>query len=182
MNETPLLVLGVDPGIASLGLAGIAVTGMHRELVFLETLRQGTDISTFQRQEVAGARVTELIRAHGVGLVCIEDQAGVFYAKALQGATNFTSRQVQGVVDRILGIAATLGVPALVIRPQTVRALMGASGTKGAVAIAAARQCPGTWKGSSHAKDAAAIAIAGERKWSADRRVSGARRVGGGQK
>ncbi len=66
------LVLGVDPGLARLGLAVVAKRGRRLELVWAATIRTDPGVAESIRLRTLAAAVREAIAAHNPGSVAVE--------------------------------------------------------------------------------------------------------------
>jgi Holliday junction resolvasome RuvABC endonuclease subunit len=161
-------VLGIDPGLASLGLALVAIDGTTRRLLKAMTVHTAAT-SPFETRLDDLARET-LTLLTDADLVCFEDQGDAWHGQAQEGRTSADGRKVQEVFGMLRGLAISCGRPRVVLRPQSIRAILGvgvrgAAGKK-AVAFMVRRMVdaiPQEGRISQHAIDAIGTAVAGER-------------------
>jgi crossover junction endodeoxyribonuclease RuvC len=101
-------VLGVDPGVANLGLAAVARTGRAVALVWAGTVRTTADTNEAGRLRRLADAVADAIATHDPDSVAIE-RAGVPVQEygpnevkmAVTGAGNADKRQVRDALVRI---------------------------------------------------------------------------------
>jgi crossover junction endodeoxyribonuclease RuvC len=65
-------VLGVDPGLASSGLAVLSRDGSGAEIVWADTVRTPAGLAEPARLRLLHEAVSNAIRAHGVGTLAVE--------------------------------------------------------------------------------------------------------------
>ncbi len=117
-----MIVLGIDPGTASLGYAIVERTGSSLRAVDYGCLTTSADTPMPDRLRDIHALVAELIETHHPELVAVER---VFFSRNAQ--TAFGVGQARGVV---LLAAAQAGVPVREATPNEVK--MGVTGYGGA--------------------------------------------------
>jgi crossover junction endodeoxyribonuclease RuvC len=65
-------VLGVDPGVARLGLAAVARDGRKPTLIWADTVTTGSGVPEAERLKVLAAAVRDAIAAHGPVSIAVE--------------------------------------------------------------------------------------------------------------
>jgi Holliday junction resolvasome RuvABC endonuclease subunit len=168
------IVIGIDPGLASLGLALIE-RGVREpwRLLFSQTVRTspGLDLHSRMREGYAALQALPVepfrgAKPHEVIVAC-EDQAGVLEGKRRAGETNASAMLVQQVVGMARVKAFGLGVKFVEVTPAQAKAVLSgiprtASKAQVQRAVrAVVRDCPKVM--SEHASDAIAVALAGAR-------------------
>lgn len=155
-----MIVLGIDPGTACLGMAHVDIDGQPR-VVQCSTLRQPATSHDDRIHAIAGA-VSDAL--DGVSLVVVEDQSGAQVGHWRRGTTNASASLVRDVVGLVKGLAYSRGIDVVTVTPQRAKMAVGAraNATKAAVQQCVRRLVADVpSRVSEHAIDAVAIAIAG---------------------
>ncbi|HEX4334736.1 MAG TPA: crossover junction endodeoxyribonuclease RuvC [Polyangiaceae bacterium] len=159
-------VLGIDPGFRSLGLALVAIEGSSRRLLKHLTVHTAASLPFETRlDELAKETLEFLTDAELVGL---EDQGDAWHGNEERGTTDANARKVQEVLGMLRGLVISCGKPRVVLRSQTIRAMLGIKGKGkdpiGAMVRHMVEGVPAPGRISLHAVDAIAHAIVAEKK------------------
>jgi crossover junction endodeoxyribonuclease RuvC len=106
-------VLGVDPGVASLGLAVVDGTGRNASLVWSETVRTPSGGRDSERLRLICEGIREAIAAHGPAAVAIERLAW--------NRNQVSAIAVARATGAIMVAAAEAGVPVTEYGPNEVK-------------------------------------------------------------
>jgi len=156
-----MLIVGVDPGIASCGVA--LLDSDTRRVRIAKTIRSAPSADTRSRvREVADA--VSAVIANGAVALTWEAQDFAIVGQHKAGRTTHRSTQVLRIVGTLDAIALALGLLCCEVSPRTIkRAVTGSStASKEQVKTAVSRiftGCPARM--SEHAADAVACAWAG---------------------
>ena len=149
-----MLVVGVDPGLANLGIGVVRESGKTPAFVAAELVRTNSDSATPQRLLLLHDAVSRVLAEHRPDAVAVEGQ---FFHQ--QAGTAFKVGEAVGVV---LLACAKAGVPVFEYGPMEVKdALVGTGGaTKEQVIfmVRATLALPAN-PTSTHAADALAVAL-----------------------
>lgn len=153
-------VLGIDPGISNTGVAIMDYTGSEYMYISGTTLETPTDTEEYQRVGLIAEGVKEYLEGNDFDAVAIEE---CYFNKNVSSA-NSTNR----VIGAIQALAADIGLPLLMVRPQHAKQALGLTGTadKKLMRLSAKRLFRFPFPiqprfQSHHEIDAAAIAVAG---------------------
>jgi crossover junction endodeoxyribonuclease RuvC len=165
-----VIVLGIDPGFAFLGLGVLEVTNNSSRAVFTETFkttgkRDGSDEA---RLNLIADRILDMIDDYKPAIIGYENQAGAevgMQRRAREGeddvGTNYSSRRVHEVSGSIRCAARLFELPCYCLAPSTIKvAVLGKGGghaKKDRVKLAVQRMFGVA--ASEHAADAIAIAV-----------------------
>ena len=156
-----MIVLGIDPGIASCGWARVETDRIHRSATG-GTIRTAKDVihpaSRLREAADLGARMEVVVNAldaaaRGVELIAVE---GWTYQAARSHGPN--GANISRLIGRIEGMASKLGIPCRVIDTMAIKRALGASDKAG---VQVALKMRGWRAGSSHEWDAIAAAVVG---------------------
>ncbi len=115
------LVLGVDPGVAKLGLAVVGREGRRPVLVWSETVRTSSETAEAERLGALAAAVRAAIAARDITAVAIERVA--FNRNQVSALT------VARATGAVMVVAAEAGIPVAEYSPTQVKsAVTGAGG------------------------------------------------------
>lgn len=81
MQNTPKIILGIDPGTIAMGFGIISVSGNAMKLVELGTLKLSSKLNAYQKLEIIYKKVSDLIEVHQPSQFAIE---APFFAKNVQ--------------------------------------------------------------------------------------------------
>lgn len=176
VEPAAVIVLGIDPGFAFVGLAVVEMTASRARVLFAETFKTSRASGADEdRLDAIFDRLLDVIDDRGPAVVGYENQAGVEAGKAKRiledpsavGEINASSRRVHEVTGAIRCAARVYGLPCYAVAPSSVKlALLGKGGgraSKSAVKAAVARYLGGVGL-SEHAADGAAVAVATSRR------------------
>lgn len=161
-----MLVLGVDPGFAHLGLAVLELTASSMTVLVHETLVTSTeDGDPGARLDTLADRVLDVLEEHAkIIAVGYEDQGGVIARLAQSGnGISAAARRVLDLQGIVRCAARCYDLPCYEIAPATVKvALLGKGGARAPKSRMkeAVRQVFGIRRCSEHAADAIAIGVA----------------------
>jgi Holliday junction resolvasome RuvABC endonuclease subunit len=165
------LILGIDPGLASMGVALVRTGGPGRSRVLaVATLSTGPGEPAGLRLSTLALGLREFCRQACPGTtppdaLGVEDQRGVFLGMSRSGETNASALDVQASMGVAVATVAFWPVapPVLLVSPRTVKRAVGASGTAGKAevlrALAAVCDLPER-RLTEHEADAVAVAVA----------------------
>ena len=158
MTITAHIVLGLDPGLASVGWAVISAVGTARQLIDCGTIHTPSTDTDDERARVIGERVAGLLACHSPDVVGVE-------AHVWMGATRSANPEAFRV-SRVSGLLEGLAVASKAHVHRVTRrdalAAVGARTEDGANAtLRRIMKLPA--RCSQHARDAALIAIAAEK-------------------
>lgn len=154
-------IVGVDPGLANLGLGAVESAGPRVRFLGCEVVRTRADREEGERLSAVFEATTAFLAAHAPVAVAIEDQ---FFGRQRQASSKVA--QALGVVRLA---AHRLGVPAFGYGPSQVKQALVGSGRADKDQVAyMVRALLGlaTAPGDSHVSDALALALT---HWSAHR-------------
>jgi crossover junction endodeoxyribonuclease RuvC len=164
-------VIGIDPGMAFLGLAVLEVKLQSRRLLRLETFastpKDGTDEERLDR---IADRILDAIDTFKPDAIAYENQSGVTAGKEQDGEgarSTASSRRVHEVTGIARCAARLFELPCYVLAPSSVKlAVLGRGGGRASKARVkdAVRTCFGVPRCSEHAADAVAVAVAAARQ------------------
>jgi crossover junction endodeoxyribonuclease RuvC len=166
----PIIVVGIDPGMAFLGLAVLEVGPQRSRVLRAETVaskpKDGTDE---ERLDAIADRILDAVDTFEPHAIAYENQAGVTAGKERGGAgarSTSSSRRVHEVTGIARCAARLFALPCYVLAPSSVKlAVLGRGGGNASKARVkdAVRILFGVPRCSEHAADAVATAIAGAR-------------------
>lgn len=81
MQNTPKIILGIDPGTVVMGFGILSVTGSQMNLVAMDVLKLPSKYSTYEKLEMIHRKVTELINEYHPDQFAIE---APFFGKNVQ--------------------------------------------------------------------------------------------------
>lgn len=169
------VAIGVDPGLANLGLAVIVrgkQSGTWRN-VHLETLSTNSKFPLDARLKLIANYMSEIvifltgIKPEEVSFA-VEEQAGALEGRRREGRTNADALLVQQAVGVIRTVAWRFGISVTEVSPQEAKRLL--PGIKGNATKAQVQRAVRALvsnlpeKMSEHASDALAIAVVGARR------------------
>lgn len=188
MKPTELTVLGIDPGLASVGLAIVAFSARSTRVLHYETIKTDAQEDDGERMEGIARRLFEIVEEHHPEAMGFEDQAGAEVGKqeALRRAimagntsvrTSFSSHRVHEVVGIIRCVAAfyDLQVPHAIPTRSVKVAVLGPGGNKrrprkeSKAAVMEAVRTIFRIECDEHAADAIAVAVATVRRINQER-------------
>lgn len=165
-----MIVIGIDPGYAFLGVSVVRFTASRAEALLVETFRTTTKDAAARRMARIADRLLELCGDPRVRAVGFESQAGVEAGKAKRAledptkvTSNAASRRVHEVVGVVQAVARVYQLPCYEHAPSSVKvALLGRGG--GRASKERMRSAAGLLFGkpglSEHSADALAVAVA----------------------
>jgi crossover junction endodeoxyribonuclease RuvC len=106
-------VLGVDPGVANLGLAVVARRDRKAVLVWSDTVRTPSDLDEAGRLRLIAAAVREAITAHELSGVAIE--------RVAWNRNQVSALQVARATGAVMVVAAEAGLPVEEYAPSEVK-------------------------------------------------------------
>jgi crossover junction endodeoxyribonuclease RuvC len=158
------LVMGFDPGLASLGSARLNRMGSTYRCHHAGTYRTGARLSDDERYALLWERIVET--SAGCTVIAVESQHNAWAAKQATGETNANAVKVREVVGMLRARAYQLGARLVMVTPREVRKALGlpAGASKARVRFMVEHVVTG-WPStmSEHAADALAIGVCGER-------------------
>jgi crossover junction endodeoxyribonuclease RuvC len=165
----PVIVLGIDPGMAFLGLAVLEVTAQRSRILRHETLSsKPKDGSDEERLDAIADRILDAVDTYEPHAIAYENQAGVTAGKERAGSgarSTSSSRRVHEVTGIARCAARLFELPCYVLAPSSVKlAVLGRGG--GNASKARVKEAVRTLYGlrcSEHAADAVATAVAAAR-------------------
>ncbi len=182
------IVLGIDPGLASVGLAVMAFSPRSTRVLHYETIRTDAEDDDGERMEGIARRLFEIIEEYKPSVMGFEDQAGAEVGKqermrrAIMAGntsvrTSFSSHRVHEVVGiiRCCGAFYDLPLPYAIPTRSVKVAILGPGGAKrrprqeGKDAIKQAVRTIFRIECDEHAADAIAVAVATVRRFNKDR-------------
>jgi crossover junction endodeoxyribonuclease RuvC len=180
-------VMGIDPGLAFLGLAVLEASPTARPRVLLletvaSTPKDGTDE---ERLDAIANRILDAIDKYTPAAIAYENQSGVTAGKERGGSgarSTSSSRRVHEVTGIARCAARLFELPCYVLAPSSVKlAVLGRGGGNASKARVkdAVRMLYGVPRCSEHAADAVAVAVAAARLHYM-RALMGKRRTGRG--
>ena len=149
-----LIVVGIDPGLANLGIGVVREQGVTPHYVYAELVKTSSESSSPQRLAMIYKSVKSVLELHKPDALAIEAQ---FFQ--LQPGTAFKVGEAVGVV---LLACAQLEIPVFEYSPKEVKAAVVGTGTASKdqimFMVRAVLQLPKT-PSSNHAADALALAL-----------------------
>ena len=149
-----LIVVGIDPGLANLGIGVVREQGVTPHYVYAELVKTSSESSSPQRLAMIYKAVKSVLELHKPDALAIEAQ---FFQ--LQPGTAFKVGEAVGVV---LLACAQLEIPVFEYSPKEVKAAVVGTGTASKdqimFMVRAVLQLPKT-PSSNHAADALALAL-----------------------
>lgn len=88
-----MIVIGIDPGLADVGIAAIQTHQRGCTLLYVGSLKTSTKRSLDLRLSDIAKELGRIRRRHTPELIVVEEQAGVIVAKTRTGETNAASLQ-----------------------------------------------------------------------------------------
>jgi Holliday junction resolvasome RuvABC endonuclease subunit len=165
------LYLGIDPGLAHLGLGVVDAMPGRVELVHADSVDTApADGAIELRLRILIKQTVQLALHYRPLAVGIEEQAGVGYAKEVEGkGRNFAAGYARDAALALFGALEALGFPCWYVRPQSWHVVFLGKGSAGAqpVQIKARVQrmtrAPGCQivRMNEHSCDAVGIAVGG---------------------
>jgi Holliday junction resolvasome RuvABC endonuclease subunit len=168
-----VLVFGIDPGYAQVGVALVDYGRSSTRVVYSETLRTTTKLTADDRIDFFVDRFCELVERYEPAVIGYENQAGVVTGIARRAreegehtGMSAAARRVLEVCGAIRATARFYALPCYVLAPSTIKvALLG----KGAGHAPKERMREGARRifhveGSEHVADAVAVTIATVRR------------------
>ena len=149
-----MIVVGIDPGLANLGVGVVREEGKTAKFVHAELVRTSSELETPERLALLYRAVRGVLEVHQPEALAIESQ---FFHQ--QPGTAFKVGEAVGVV---LLACAQLAVPVFEYGPMEVKqAIVGTGGASKEQVIYMVRATLGLHKNpdSSHAADALALAL-----------------------
>ncbi len=150
-----MIVVGIDPGLANLGIGVVQEIGKTPHFVHSELVRTSSELETAQRLAMIYRAVKGVLEVHAPEALAIESQ----YFHERQAANAFKVGQAAGVV---LLACAQHGVPVFEYGPMQVKqALVGTGGASKEQVIFMVRATLALPKNpeSTHAADALGLAL-----------------------
>jgi crossover junction endodeoxyribonuclease RuvC len=150
-----VIVVGIDPGLANLGIGVVREVGKTPHFVHSELVRTSSELETAQRLAMIYRAVKGVLEVHAPEALAIESQ----YFHERQAANAFKVGQAAGVV---LLACAQHGVPVFEYGPMQVKqALVGTGGASKEQVIFMVRATLALPKNpeSTHAADALGLAL-----------------------
>lgn len=165
----PIIVVGIDPGMAFLGLAVLEVTPQRSRVLRLETVaskpKDGTDE---ERLDAIADRILDAVDTYEPHAIAYENQSGVTAGTTRDGGrSTASSRRVHEVTGIARCAARLFELPCYVLAPSSVKlAVLGRGGGRASKARVkdAVRTLFGVPRCSEHAADAVAVAVAAARQ------------------
>jgi Holliday junction resolvasome RuvABC endonuclease subunit len=150
-------VLGIDPGLASTGLA--LVNCGERRVLHCHRFNTDSMFSTAERVEMIAEVVGSWVSSHRPDLVSVEGWTW-------HGAAGYQAANLARVIGEIVGTVRMLGVPLLEVTTTEAKAAIGLRGkvSKARVKLAVNAMFCGERLPNEHTRDAAVVAYAGARK------------------
>jgi Holliday junction resolvasome RuvABC endonuclease subunit len=153
-----LVVLGIDPGLESLGWATLNVDGPRVSLGDCGTLHTKAGNPDAGRVATLLRELAVVIRDHQPGLVGVEQYEWQGHARSANPNAMRVSRVVGAVEALVVGYGVVL---AQVTRNQALRSVGARSEAAGNANVALLLKFPP--RASQHARDAAMVAVAAEK-------------------
>jgi crossover junction endodeoxyribonuclease RuvC len=113
-------VLGVDPGVARMGLACVVVTGRVTQLMWATTVTTPASMDEAERLGLLAAAVRRAIEQHGPTAVAVE--------RVAFNRNTVSALQVARATGAIMAVAAEAGVPVEEYAPTEVKSAVTGSG------------------------------------------------------
>jgi crossover junction endodeoxyribonuclease RuvC len=159
-----VIVIGVDPGVASCGLALVDVTARGYRCIRAVTVRTSADLRPADRSRQI---VDAMLELGTPDAYAVEEQAGASVGHFQRRTTNAAASRARDVMGAIDGVAAVRGVKLVRVSPQRAKAAVGAARGRDKASVKSAVRAlvadvPG--RVSQHASDAIAIAVAGAKQ------------------
>lgn len=158
-----MIIVGIDPGFAALGLAVLELLPTSTRVLYHETYKTKSTDDDGDRLDSISERVLDLIEEHAPEAVGYENQAGVLVGKSERDQpVTFASMRVHEVAGIIRCAARAFDLPVYVLAPSSVKcAVLGKGGSRAKKGVVKDRvrrlfalgQC------SEHVADAVAIGI-----------------------
>ena len=170
-----MIVVGIDPGFAFLGIALVRFTASRAEALLVETFRTTTKDSDARRMARVADRLLEVCADPRIRALGFESQAGVEAGKAKRAledptkvTSNAASRRVHEVVGVVQTVARVYSLPCYEHAPSSVKvAMLGRGG--GRASKSRMRDAAGVFFGrpglSEHAADSLAVSVATARAY-----------------
>lgn len=163
MGVRPTIILGVDPGLANLGIAVLDVSKQRPRVLFAKKYKTSPDDKIGKRVDSFWEPLNLAIVTYGVQLVSMETQEKTAAVKSMQGKSSSKSMGVREVVGLVRGLKNAHFLPMVEPSPKRVKLAVGARG-KGKAAVkrgvmACVDGLPKVF--CEHVADAVAAAIAG---------------------
>ena len=121
-----IILLGIDPGLASMGVAVIETTAARPRIVALDVLR--TAKSPRKAGVLQSEDTTERLRAlaEALGAICAAHRPSAFCMESFSPPRSASVAAKCGMaVGLVVGLAVELGVPVFQASPQTIRRRLG---------------------------------------------------------
>lgn len=161
--------LGIDPGIANIGLGGVEMLGRSRMVILHATVTTPAGPLLFPRVQKIRADVKALLANGRFDVAVIEKQHRAAYGKNSRGESSSNSTLARVGEGALLGLLDELGIPVLELEPADTRKAHGVPGNCSKDQLrATAPRIYSAWpsKLSEHAADAITLAGAGLVRWS----------------
>jgi crossover junction endodeoxyribonuclease RuvC len=162
-----VIVAGIDPGLAHVGVALVATVGTERSLIAAQVISTPPNTALENRWSTIYKVLSVCLAPQGrIDAIGIEDQHGAWIGHAKRGTTSAAALRAQECVGMARAWALERGIPVFIISPKEVKLAVlgrGASragksqilrGIRGFVRDVPIGNVP------EHASDAIAIAIA----------------------
>lgn len=167
--------LGLDPGLASVGVAlverqrPVAPLAPAWRLVWCCTVTTSADDALEARLASLTGTLRDVLdraRQEGATVVGLEEQARAWQGHRRRGTTSHSALHVQQVAGIVRGLVLSAGLDLLVVSPQQAKAAVGAPRTgKDGVRVALPRLVAGLpARTNEHERDAVALALAASRR------------------
>ena len=151
-NEERLKVIGVDPGLANMGIAVVTQKIADYDVGYHACIKTSSKEQDPARLLKLGTAFKETLERHTPDAVSIET---IFFSRNKSSAL-----KVAGVIGMLKYISAAHGTPCFELRPNAIKGIIGAEGAGKAAVKGRIEALTGEGFKTDHETDAVAIAIA----------------------
>lgn len=158
-----VIIIGIDPGFAALGLAVLELRPTSTRVLYHETFKTRSTDDDGDRLDSIAERLLDLIEEHEPEALGYENQAGVLVGKSERDQpVTFASMRVHEVAGIIRCAARAFDLPVYCMAPSTVKcAVLGKGGSRAKKGVVKdrVRQLFHLGQCSEHVADAVAIGV-----------------------